>query len=428
MWALSLAALLSLPCSADATAVYDRYRVMAEKDLWPGFEPAGIPLAIWDGERSWLFGHPSPPEPFAVVEGRGDAFAMQGRHELLRANTSIELAGVPTGTLMMQAGGEVGALAATAIHEAFHVFQTARHPDWRANEVELFTYPFEDAENLARLELERWVVSGEGSALSIAAVALTLRRERYASLAPGAADYERHLELYEGLATYVQRRALGDFTLGERSFPADEIRQRAYDSGMALGSLLDELRPSWREELERGPTVALDVLLQTELEERGEAGAVAIDPELLARELADAEERVAALRDRWAAQRAELLARDGWRVVIEAADGAPLFPANFDPWNVSRISANEVIHGRWLQLSNGAVELECLDHPCLSEATGGHPLFTGVVRLTVTGLESEPLVEHGEDGRVAVSAGGFTMKPAAAELAREDRSLVVRLR
>ncbi|MBW3551137.1 MAG: hypothetical protein KY442_10090, partial [Proteobacteria bacterium] len=35
--------------------------------------------------------------------------------------------------------------AGTLIHEAFHVHQRTNHAGWSANEVELFTYPADDA-------------------------------------------------------------------------------------------------------------------------------------------------------------------------------------------------------------------------------------------------------------------------------------------
>src|ERR1700682_2010132 len=67
---------------------------MAARPLWPGFEPREVPLEIFDRARTWLLRHPRPPAEFAPVSGRAGALVFEGRHESLRANTSIELAGV----------------------------------------------------------------------------------------------------------------------------------------------------------------------------------------------------------------------------------------------------------------------------------------------------------------------------------------------
>ncbi|MEZ0472304.1 hypothetical protein [Luteimonas salinilitoris] len=39
----------------------------AGEGLWPGFDPLAVPLAVYDGKRTFLFRHPSPPEGFVPV-------------------------------------------------------------------------------------------------------------------------------------------------------------------------------------------------------------------------------------------------------------------------------------------------------------------------------------------------------------------------
>jgi len=56
--------------AASPAPAPDVFKVMAEFDreaatgLWPGFEPQKIPLALYDGKKTWLFHHPHPPEEF----------------------------------------------------------------------------------------------------------------------------------------------------------------------------------------------------------------------------------------------------------------------------------------------------------------------------------------------------------------------------
>ena len=161
---LCLAALVALGAGATEPAVAHEAeralsvareveRLAGQRVLWPGFDPLRIPLAIYAGEHTYLFRHPSPPEGFALVAGaRPGAFAFEGRHPAVTANSSAEMGDTPTATLLAdgaRARRNPAELAATAIHEAFHVFQRGRHPGWSANEGDLFLYPTDDARLLA---------------------------------------------------------------------------------------------------------------------------------------------------------------------------------------------------------------------------------------------------------------------------------------
>ena len=72
--------------AADIDGVVDPFAVVATLDrfaetpLWPGFEPSEYPLAIYDGERTLLLRHPSPPEEFTPLEGHEGVRAVAGRH------------------------------------------------------------------------------------------------------------------------------------------------------------------------------------------------------------------------------------------------------------------------------------------------------------------------------------------------------------
>ena len=399
---------------------------VCRRPLWPGFEPCGIPLAIFDGRRTWLVRHPSPPPEFPASTQRADTRVFEGRHPSLRANTTAEIAGIPTATVTLARPQEPRRLAALLIHEAFHVFQARRHPKWGGNEVDLFLYPFDNAEALAlrRLEsaaLRRALAAGNrGETAAWGARALELRRERFGLLPAPAAAYERGTEVKEGLARYVELRAESPsepvFPAGE--FSAEAIRERAYASGAAIALLLDRLDPGWKRRLEERDDQPLDGLL-----EPAAAGARPVLIRAVEREEARrrAAADTAALVRRRTELRHEFLEASGWKVIVEADD--PIFPQNFDPWNVQRLSESEVLHTRWVKLGNASGNVEVLGPRCLTESAGKHPLFEGVRRATV-GLSSEPQIEETTE-RVKISADGVSLEFRGARLSRCGRTLTV---
>jgi hypothetical protein len=206
---------------------------------------------------------------------------LEGRHESLRANTSIVLGGIATATASFEGHQESPRrLAGLLIHEAFHVFQARRHPKWGGNEVEQLLYPVDDPEVLAQRRLEsaalaRALSAGNPSAtVAWAARALSARRDRFARLPESAPAYERGTEMKEGPARYVETKAAGqeEPLLPEEEFPAQAVRLRSYASGCAIGLILDRLDPTWRHQLEEKDDVALDDLLR-----RAVAGGRAIE-------------------------------------------------------------------------------------------------------------------------------------------------------
>jgi hypothetical protein len=149
----------------DATAVVDVYAVVAEVDriaatqtLWPNFDPRRVPVEIYDGQTTLLFRHPAPPKEFVSLSSHQGVWAFAGRHETVTANAPAKLNGVLTATVMLKPGGRqtLRDRAALVVHEMFHAFQRERHAAWQANELDLFAYPFDDAEalRLRRLESE----------------------------------------------------------------------------------------------------------------------------------------------------------------------------------------------------------------------------------------------------------------------------------
>ncbi len=433
--AVLLAELLRLILSMTGAPVPPRIlAVLGELDriearpLWPGFEPRKIPVEVFDGARTWLVRHPNPPEEFRASAGGKGVRVFDGRHASLRANTSITLAGVGTATASLEGHAEEPRRqAALLVHEIFHVFQARRHPKWGGNEVEHLIYPSEDAEVLAQRRMEstalRRALSAENrrTAGGWAARALVARRQRFDRLTDAAVAYERGTELKEGLARYVEAKAAGDGAslLPEAEFPPDGVRLRAYDSGAAIGLLLDRLDPSWKSRLERKDDTPPDELLR-----RAVAGIESMTFSDSEEEEARrrAAEDVKAMEARRAALRRDFLEAPGWTVVVEAENA--VFPQGFDPWNVDRLTASEVLHTRWIKLGNDSGSLEVLGRRCLTESAGKHPLFEGVRRATVTGLPSEPQVEE-TAGAVKVTAKGLTLEFRGARVERSARTLRV---
>lgn len=259
------------PAAPRVVQVLKEFDRISSRPLWPGFEPRRIPLEVFDGGRTWLLRHPSPPADFHPFSGEKDIAVFEGRHETLRANTAIILGGVTTATASFEGHAETPRrLAGLLLHEAFHVFQARRHPSWGGNEVEQLLYPVENAAILAlrRLEsaaLARSLAADEHpAARAWAARALAFRRERFALLPERESAYERGTEMKEGLARYVERKATGDDgpLLPPEEFPAQAVRLRAYASGCAIGLVLDRLDSAWKRRLEEKDDVPLDELLR----------------------------------------------------------------------------------------------------------------------------------------------------------------------
>ena len=404
---------------------------MAAKDLWPGFDPRTIPVAVFDGQRTYLFRHPSPPPGFAPLRDAPGIVVMQGRAEEVTANSSATIGGVRTATLMPPSPGTSPRnRAGILIHEKFHVFQREHHKSWSANEAELFTYPFSDTAQVTmqRGELEalhRALLASRGKGACWAKIAMDARARRMAVLPNGAAQFERMTELNEGLATYVEKRAVGVADrnlLTATRFAPDMVRLRAYQSGVAIARLLDRYDPSWRSTLESNDSTVLDVLLSNALSStpRGSCGFSA--PES-AKFTAESAADVAALVTRRQDARREFIGREGWTLLIVSAE-SPLFPQGFDPLNVQVVAPGEVLHSRFVKLGNAAGSIQVLGRASLSEASGAHPLFNGVKRLTVTGLSSAPDVSVRGD-TVTIKADGISGEFRGAAIQRENQRVIV---
>ena len=233
----------------------------AARGVWPGFSPSGIPIALYDGERTVLLRHPSPPPEFSPMPGRPGVLVAGGRYPAVTSNSTREIGGVRTATVIATPAEPVERTMLAVVEEVFHVFWLAGHPSFRPNEMARYAYPLDDAENLGRLAAEDEALARAleaprlDAAADWAAAALAIRRERVPRLAEDVRAYETSLEMMEGTANYVARVSVGEPSSRtvERlrtPRPAEDIRWRFYDTGAALCLLLDRVRPGWQERSE----------------------------------------------------------------------------------------------------------------------------------------------------------------------------------
>ena len=406
---------------------------VGEKTLWPGFDPLKFPLAVFDGERTFLFRHPTPPEGFTRVPGAAPGtYSSPGRNEAVTANTNSEIGGVGTATLLLEGPQPVAAatrLAAVAIHEAFHVFQRAHHPGWSANEADLFIYPVErvDLFVFRRLETEALrralVAKDDTGAACWARRALAVRGKRYLRMDAAFRAWERGTELNEGLATYVEARAAGRYGVEFPSggFAPAEVRRRAYSTGLALAFLLDRFAPGWQVSFEADDKRTLDGALQLAF---GPGEGCEFGEDEVTEAADQARMDIAALEVERTRRLAAFEGKPGWRVVVEVDGDRLLWPQGLDPMNVERVSARQVLHTRFLRLGSVTGRVEVMDTEALTEGTGSHPLFEGVRRVVVTGL-AEPKVTDDEDGIVRIRAPGLTVGFKGAKVTRSGETIVV---
>lgn len=421
----------SLAVAVDREVV----RLAGQIAFWPGYRPDTIPLAIFTSDRTMLFRHPAPPEPFHRVR---DALAvMPGRHPSVTANSSATIGDRPSATLLADGARSthaVRSLAAVALHEAFHVFQRARHPRWAGNEGDLFTYPFDRADLLAgrrvEAELLRRALAARGAQrLCLAREALRERRARFALMAPAYVTYEQASELNEGLATWVQLRAEGKQRpdIPAEEYPATALRDRFYTIGAGLAFLLDAVQPGWPSVLERTDSLTLDGLLETVLQGTGaetECALSAVERDAIHTR---AERDAAAVVTERSAARTAFDAIAGWRVIIEAAAGQPLWPKGFDPLNVLVVEGG-VLHRRMLAVGNGPLELSLVDGEgadltALTTAAGDHPLFNGIRRVEIAGVAKPRISRTGD--RTTLTAPGLSATFTAVDLREHGTTITV---
>ena len=412
-------------------------RLIAQGELWPGFDPLAIPLVFYDGEDTYLFRCSEVPEGFREMRvGECDVLVYDGRYPVVTASSVVEVAGTPTASVMFDRSANQAptVLASVAIHEAFHVYQQACHPTWQGNEVVLYLYPVDDA-NL--LSLRRMETEALRRALSANGVqekrcwtlrALRARQDRYAGMGPEFSTYERGTELLEGLASYVEAMSVGRtrVDLPREGYAANEVRGRCYEIGHALAVLLDAFAPMWKTVFEADDTQALDLYLLEVLEKSGRQCGEFTEAEIAYFE-AVARGDVQDLLVQRSEEKQAFDSQGGMRLSVIASDTVPLWVSGSDPSNL-RIVEGGVLHTRFVNIRHESGQVEMLtdrmdDVVALTEAVGPHPLMNGVLKLTIAGLDALEVVSDG--GAVNISGSGLTAQFTNAIVNENDGEFTV---
>lgn len=372
--------------------------------IWPEWGLEKTPLLIYEaGRAAYLVNHPKPPSDFSRLADKfpllGPVHAKFGRDPRFNANTSIDLAGIPTaciGYTTAPSEAETPSLRFIALvfHEAFHAFQARSGKEGKgAVEGILLRYPDLNAENLALSQMEQMILYDlirfeDAPDPERIRAFLAVRGARARAVGAEFVRGERGIEYQEGIPTFVEVRLLEEarkaaaanpglgaddpyrlgFAVGPAlreadyygrllrfSFDSGTVRSRAYATGMALALILERMGADWK-----GAALSGDKYLDEIL-----ADLVPLPPEKSAALLAQARreygyadllkiagDRVARVtRDRKQAEES-FRRQEGVQVTVKLPE-IPVELRNFDPLNVQPIDATTAIHRRTLSLAFG---------------------------------------------------------------------------
>ena len=116
----------------------------AARQAWPGFRLTDWPLAVFDGTRTLLLRHPAPPPEFTPLAGHPGVLAATGRHPAVASNSTVDLAGARTATVIATPTSNRESTLLAYVEELFHVFWLRRHATFRPNEMARYAYPMKD--------------------------------------------------------------------------------------------------------------------------------------------------------------------------------------------------------------------------------------------------------------------------------------------
>jgi len=249
------------------------------KNIWPGFNPAAWPLAVFDGDKTILLRHSNPPSDFKPMPERPGLLVFPGRYPAVAGNSTRDIAGVRTATVIANSAQNVEGALLAAVEEVFHVFWLSRHPNFRPNEMIRYGYPLNDVENLRLVLAEdealarALVAVSEAEAAAWTGAAIRFRRERAPRLAADVLTFETGLEMMEGTANFAAQFALDEkpektASRLRQKRPVEDIRWRYYDTGAALCLLLERFQPDWKIRLDGEPSLTTNALLEEALSPR----------------------------------------------------------------------------------------------------------------------------------------------------------------
>ena len=436
--------------------------------VWPGFRPDTMPFVYWFESGLLLVNPPSPlPQGFAPLAGPVPAAWR------LFAPGVDPLGGIDPPTVTSNAvGPDTAGVFAVAAHEAFHTFVFARAAEGRRfgrgedNNIAP-DYPLFDADNEtefaieARLLRDALAAGDRDSLLELTRRFLAVRQTRQRRLSAEVLQYELAAELNEGLAHYVELRGLSaggadpsfrwpgasaaalrrlkirleTLTLQEQG----GARLRFYRTGAAIGLLLDRLSgEGWKERLVREDLSLQDALAAATGHREDRAAALVREAFAMAGRdtiAVAAAAHAADLRARRQRLADSVLSADGLVVELSAADipGSELRLCSYNPNRVFQTAIGVVVHLSQVRLCSGDLYDASFTSPVVQTRRPGTARSVigspDSVRVTIAGM-SVGIADGARFARVGlvrVTAPGFDLRAARANLERVGRVLRVRL-
>jgi hypothetical protein len=460
---VALATQLPIDTIARLDSVYrEAVRIGATSGtkIWPAFRPDTIPMSFVVPSRGdVLFGwRGSAPPEYAPIPGMPAAFWREKR-ALGAASTGTMLEGKRVAQIVVQ--GSSALLAATAIHEAFHVFESASaRPAARfgagENSMLVSTYPVFDETNETAFALEGRILAASlrtadaGRKRELAREFVSVRRERHRRLDPEFATFDMMSELNEGLAEYALVRALiATSENGPRSWRQEasrardaripllenltrsdnlSLRFRYYQTGPAIGLLLDALTgDSWKQRMLDENSTLQDALARasgleaaaTAARKRAEAafGGAALAA-AAKREIADLQKRRRAMAD-------SLLALPGLKLILRADSlpGKDFNSCGYDPQNLLQIGGNVQAQMRWWKPCAGGPTYAEFNVPSIhDEGRGSISAVIGADSSVILTSAGQVLTVRDGETRNNVAAFVLNAPRASVQAVRADVS------
>jgi hypothetical protein len=426
--------------------------------IWPGFRPDTIPLSfVVPSHGDLLFGWRGRlPRGYTPIAQFPQA-AWRDQRALGAASTGTMLEGRRVAQVVVSTL-DPAVLAATAMHEAFHVFEgAAKRADAKfgrgENSMLVSTYPVFDVDDETSFALEGKILAAALAAPSItqkrelAREFVAVRRERHRRLPSEFAEFDQLSELNEGLAEYALVRALQlESSEGPREWRAGaeralasrqqllseltgtenlSLRFRYYQTGPAEALLLDALDPTWKSQM-----LAQDATLQDMLARASGIDYAAITAEQKAHETfsvsglrLSATHQIERLKASRRATADSLLSLPGIRLVLAAdsLSGKDFNSCGYDPQNLLQVMPGVQIQMRWWKPCAGGPTYAEFNVPSVHDESAGK--VSAVIGNEVDvklSSNGKPLVIHDGETRRDVLSFKLDAPRASVQAVRVD--------
>jgi hypothetical protein len=427
--------------------------------IWPGFRPDTIPLSfVLPSHGDVLFGWRGPLPPGYTAIPEFTRAAWRDRRALGAASTGTMLEGRRVAQVVVSAL-EPAVLAATAIHEAFHVFQAASRRvnatfGRGENAMLVSTYPVFDVDDEGSFALEGKILAAalDAPALTrkreLAREFVAVRRERHRRLPSEFAEFDQLSELNEGLAEYALVRTLqfeasegphawrvgAEKALASRPKLLLELtgtdnlslRFRYYQTGPAEALLLDALdNASWKSlMLARNATLQDMLAWASGIDKAAAAARARAQVNFGASGLhATATQQIERLKSSRRAKADSLLSLPGLHLVLvaDSLPGKDFNSCGYDPQNLLQVMPGVQIQMRWWKPCAGGPTYAEFNVPSVHDESTGtvHAVIgdEGEVKLTSNG---QPLVVRDGETLRDVHAFRLDAPRASVQAVRAD--------